>query len=211
MKHLGLTQTAYEFIKDKLLSGEIKPGERMREDLIAEDISMSRTPVRESINQLASEGFVNQIPRKGIFATKFTLEEMIDIIEIRVILESFAAKKCCKNIKEFQIIEFESILARYVEALNNAYEEASVWDGVFHRKIGEYCGNPRIAKYVNEIEDLVVFARRMDVYNFKENYGAEKSIEQHTNILEAIKKRDEDAAAKAVEINTKGLLNRMKY
>lgn len=212
MNHLGLTQKAYKLIKERLLSGEIKPGERIREDLLAEEISMSRTPVRESINQLTAEGFVYQIPRKGIFAIKFTYEELIDIIEIRVILESYAARKCCQNINNRQIIEFGEIFDKLKKALlNGDLVNASVYDGVFHRKLGEYSGNKRITKYVNEIEDLAVFARRMEVYSINHEYNELKSIEQHENILTAIMNRDEEMAAKAVEKNTKELLKRMRF
>ena len=212
MKHLGLTQKAYQLIKDKLLKGDIKPGERIREDLLAEEISMSRTPVRESINQLTAEGFVYQVPRKGIFATSFTLEEMLDIVEIRVIIESYAARKCCKNIKDSQITELEDICEKYKNALlREDFSEAGVYDGLLHRKLGEFSGNKKIMKFVNEIEDLAVFARRMEVYNFNHDYSKEESINQHTNIVLAIKDRDEEAAAKAVEKNTKELLKRMRY
>lgn len=212
MRHLGLTQTAYDLIKNKLLSGEIKPGERVREDLIAEKISMSRTPVRESINRLAAEGFVAQIPRKGIFASKFTLDELTDIIEIRVIIESYAARKCCQNISDAQLEVFEDIFNKLCEALlKEDTVTAGVYDGMFHRKLGEYSGNKQIAKYVNEIEDLAVFARRMDVYSIRHDYSEDMSIEQHREILTAIKNRDENSAAKAVEKNTKELLKRMKY
>ena len=200
MNHLGLTQTAYKFIKSKLLSGEIKPGERIREDILAEEISMSRTPVRESINKLAAEGFVVQIPRKGIFATRLTFEELFEIIEIRVILESYAARKCCKNITDSQLKEFEEVFNKMKEAFSNGDSvKSGVLDGIFHRKLGEYSGNKRIEKYVNEIEDLAVYARRMEAYSIKyKEYNEDKSIEQHKAILDAIKSRDAEAAAIAV-------------
>lgn len=208
----GLKEKAYELIKDRLLNGSIKPGERIREDILAEENSMSRTPVREAINQLIAEGFVYQIPRKGLFATKFSKEELIDIVEIRVILESYAARKCCQNIKDEEIEELENIFNQLKETLlKNDITNAGVYDGMFHRKIGEYSGNNKLASYVNDIEDLAVFARRTETYNSRPRYDETDSIEQHRNILNAIKNRDEEAAAKAIEINTRELLKRMKY
>lgn len=212
MKHLGLKEKAYYLIKERLLNGVIKPGERIREDLLAEEISVSRTPVREAINQLIAEGFVYQIPRKGLFATKFTKEELIDIVEIRVMLESYAVKKCCQNITDKEIRELETIFNNLKDALlKDDFVNAGVYDGMFHRKIGEFSRNNKLSSYVNDIEDLVVFARRTEAYNSQPKYKGEDSIKQHENILMAIKNRDEEAAAKAIEKNTRELLKRMKY
>lgn len=212
MRHLGLKEKAYELIKERLISGDIKPGERIREDLLAEEISMSRTPVREAINQLTAEGFVYQIPRKGIFATKFTEEELIDIIEIRVMLESYAARKCCQNITDGQIKELEDIFNKLKNALlNSDLVNAGVYDGMFHKKIGEYSRNNKLATYVNEIEDIATYARRTETYISGVRYAESNSIKQHEAIFDAIKNRDEEAAAKAIEINTRELLKRMRY
>lgn len=212
MRHLVLKEKAYQIIKERLLNGEIKPGERIREDLLAESISMSRTPVREAINRLSAEGFVLNVPRKGIFTAKFNREELIDIIELRVLLESYAARKCCKHITDDEIAELEDIFNKLKEALlNRDSVNAGVYDGMFHKKIAEYSRNKKAIAFVDEIEDLAIFARRMEVYNIRYEYTEEKSIEQHEAILIAIKNRDEEAAAKAIEKNTKELLNRMMY
>ena len=212
MKHLGLKDTAYKLIKDRLLSGAIKPGSRIREDLLAEEISMSRTPVREAINQLSAEGFVYQIPRKGIFATEITREELIDITEIRVMLETYAAKICCRKITEEQIVELEDVFNKLKNALlNNEKAEYGMYDGLFHKKIAEYTGNKKLYNFVSDIEDSVIFSRRMDVYNIRHKYTEQDSIQQHEDILNAIKSRDEEAAYNAMEKNAKELFNRMIY
>ena len=140
------------------------------------------------------------------------MEELTDIIEIRVIIESFAARKCCQNIRDFQLIELEEIFNKLSTALRERDSiNYGIYDGILHRKLGEFSGNKRIEKYVNEIEDLAVFARRMDVYNIRHDYSEEMSIEQHKDIVIAIKNRDEESAVKAVEKNTKEMLKRMKY
>lgn len=212
MKHLGLKDTAYRLIKDRLLTGKIRPGERIREDLLAEEISMSRTPVREAINQLSAEGYVYQIPRKGIFATEISREELLDIIEIRVLLETYAVKICCRKITEEQMIELEDIFNKLKNALlNNDHTAYGMYDGLFHKKIAEYTQNKKLYDFVNDIEDSVVFCRRMNIYSIRYNYTEQDSINQHEDILNAIKNRDEEAASKAMEKNTKELFNRMLY
>ncbi|MGB4440240.1 MAG: GntR family transcriptional regulator [Sedimentibacter sp.] len=212
MKHLGLKDKAYELIKERLLSGKIKPGERIREDLLAEEISMSRTPVREAINQLSAEGFVCQVARKGIFATEISREELKDIIEIRVLLETYAAKVCCSKITESQINELEDIFNKLKNALlNQDKEKYGMFDGLFHKKIGKFTGNKKLSTVINDIEDSVIFCRRMDVYNIRHKYTEEDSIKQHEDILLAIKNRNEEDAFNMMEKNTKELFNRMMY
>lgn len=212
IKHLGLKDTAYELIKERLLSGIIKPGERIREDLLAEEIAMSRTPVREAINQLSAEGYVCQVPRKGIFATQISREDLLDIIEARVLLESHAAKICCLKITEAQVTELENIFNKLKNALINLDNVKYVmYDGLFHKKIGEFAGNKKLYSFINELEDFVIYVRRMDAYNIRYNYSEEESVKQHENILLAIKNKDEEQACSAMELNARALLNRMIY
>ena len=212
MNHLGLKQTAYDIVKKLLLSGEIKPGDRIREDLLADEISMSRTPVREAINQLAAEGFVNQIPRKGVFATKFTQQELVDIVEARSIIEANAARLCCERASDDEIQKIAKIFDELKDALTRGdMIRAGVLDGEFHKSIAFYSKNKRMYHYVNDIEDLIVFARRMDVYNIRHEYNEENSIIQHQDILTAITERDGGRAFEAMAKNTREVLKRMVY
>ncbi len=212
MNHMGLKQTAHSILKKMLLTGEIKPGERIREDLIAEKISMSRTPVREAINQLIVEGFVFQIPRKGIFATKFTMQQLVDIVEARTVLESYAARKCAIEISENELLDLTRVFQDLKIALTSGdLIKASVMDGEFHKRIAMYSKNKKIYEYVCDIEDVIVYARRMDVYNIRHEYTEENSIMQHQEILNAIESKNPDLAEQLMAKNTKEVLNRMVY
>lgn len=212
MNHLGLKSEAYKLIKDKLMTGDIKPGERIREDLLAEEFSMSRTPVREAINQLSAEGFVVQRPRKGIFAIEYTFQEMSDILDVRTLLESYAAKTCCRKITDNQIKELECIFNNLKQALlKQDNKKYVIFDSMLHKKIGEFTANKKLISYINDIEDTITFARRMKIYNINYLYSEHESIKQHEAIFLSIKNRDEEAAYKAMETNTKELINRMTY
>lgn len=209
MKHLGLKEKAYQLIKEMLMKGEIKPGDRIREDLLAESISMSRTPVREAINQLSAEGFVKQIPRRGVFAKEFTMQELMDIVEIRIILETYAIRRSCDLVTDRDIEELESILDKITSAVDNDNDgDFGVFDGLLHKKLGSISGNKQAMYFINEVEDLSVYSRKMDVFaDYK--YVTEVSIDQHREIIEALKSRDKERAAYAVEINIKQALKRL--
>lgn len=200
-----MDQKSYNLIKEKLLSDEVRPGDRIREDLLAEEISMSRTPVREAINQLAAEGFVKQVPRKGVFAVDFTLEEILDIAETRMVIEAQAARLCCRNVTENQLAKMERVLEQYKNALlEYGRIKANVYDGMFHKMLGEYSGSRLLNKYVGELEDLIVLARKMSNY-CETTYDPMRSVEQHWAIIEAVREKDEEAAARAVITNTQQL------
>ena len=211
MKHFGLKYTAHDIIKKMLLTGDIKPGERIREDIVAEKISMSRTPVREAINQLVVEGFVTQIPRKGIFATKFTKQQLVDIVEARTVLESYAAKKCATEATDKELQHISKIFDELKVALRSGeLSKAGLLDGEFHRTIARYSRNKRISDYINDIEDIIVYARKMDTYNIRYQYTEENSVIQHQDILDALLSRNPEEAEKCMARNTREVLNRIR-
>ncbi|MHB8064320.1 MAG: GntR family transcriptional regulator, partial [Ruminiclostridium sp.] len=89
-----LTDYAYSSILNMILSSEIKPGDRIREDLMAEKLGISRTPVREAVNQLVQNGFVVNIKRKGLYCVNINKSELLDLLDIRIALESISFNKC---------------------------------------------------------------------------------------------------------------------
>ena len=166
MDYLSLAQRSYQLIKSKLLSDEIRPGERLWEDQLAEEISMSRTPVREAVNQLIAERLVRRVPRKGIFAVDYTASEMLDIVATRTIIETQAARLCCQNISEEQMTRMDAVLQQYVDMLRSTgQKKANVYDAELHRMLGECSGSALIRRYVEDLENMVVFVRKKDEYD----------------------------------------------
>ena len=102
VKHKSLNETAYEIIRDKILKGEFALGSRLREDLLAEEISMSRTPVREAINRLVADGLIINRARKGLYLIQPEDREIEEYIDIRSSLEKLSVEKCIRNISHEQ-------------------------------------------------------------------------------------------------------------
>ncbi len=201
MKHLSLRESAYNIIKSKLLNHEFEPGSRIREDLLAEEISMSRTPVREAINQLSTEGLIENIPRKGLFFIELQPEEIIGLLEVREVIERLAIEKCIEKINSEQIRTLKSILEKteYELSVEN-YKECNELDSKFHREISLISGNGKIVKFLSEIEDYMKLARFIE----KKTFAKEKvqtAISEHREILDAIVKKDCEAAARAMKKN----------
>lgn len=201
MEHLSLKESAYKIIKEKLLNLEFEPGSRIREDLVAQEISMSRTPVREAINQLSAEGLVNNIPRKGIFAIQLSSGEISNFLDIREALETLAVENCIKKADTRALNVLENILGEFESALKKEhYQKCNQLDSKFHMEIAGTSQNNKLIEFLSEIEDFMHLARAMEK---KAEPGAknELTLREHRAILEAIKKGDVSGASDAVRAN----------
>ena len=142
MEHLSLKEKAYRIIKEKLLRMEFAPGSRIREDLLAEEISMSRTPVREAINQLTAEGFIHNEPRRGLFFIEIKKDEIKDLLDVWEALEILAVDKCIEKISPEQILDLEKILGEIESSLKAGnYVRCNDLDSRFHQEIAKISGN----------------------------------------------------------------------
>jgi len=203
--HPSLKESAYNLIRDKLLNLEFAPGTRIREDFIAEEISMSRTPVREAINQLVSEGLIKSIPRKGLFFIELTPEEINELIDVRGALEALSVSKCIDSIDGEGLESLERIIRIAEKSLaKEDYKACNELDSQFHQEIVRLTGNQKLIRYLGEIEDFMHIARAMEKMT-DARQKVERSIEQHWNIFDSIKARDKVKAIEAVAQNIEQL------
>jgi DNA-binding GntR family transcriptional regulator len=209
MEHPILRDKAYGTIKQKLLYREIQPGERIREDLLAEEVSMSRTPVREAISQLTTEGFIVSLPRKGLFSASITQEEMLDFLKIREVLEVLAIQECIQRVTNEEIGRLEELLADYERVLTSgSRREASDLDGRFHMAIAELSKSKKLIRFISEISDFMCLARAKERPELTPE-EKEMSIRQHRSILEAIQRRDIPRAVEAMRANILGMKRKL--
>lgn len=107
MDHPNLSTRAYEVIKRKIVNGEITPGTKLQEDRLAEELGISRTPIREALSRLAQEGLVEIIPRRGTYVVEFSLFDIVHLLEIREALEGMAARLAATNIARETLAEMK--------------------------------------------------------------------------------------------------------
>ncbi len=93
IKHSNLSHRIYEILKDQIINEELAPGERLLDDKLASSFGVSRTPVREALTRLTSEGLVEITPRSGIYVKKLTRKDVEEIYKIRKVLEGLAARE----------------------------------------------------------------------------------------------------------------------
>ena len=201
MEHLSLKESAYKIIKEKLLSLEFEPGSRIREDLLAQEISMSRTPVREAINQLTAEGLVTNVPRKGIFVVQLTSEEISHLLDIREALETLAVENCIDKASQTQIKNLNSILEEFEAALaKDNFKKCNSLDSRFHMEIAMISNNKKLIDFLMEIEDFMIIARTIEKKN-QPKLKNELTFAEHKAIMKSIGNRDKEEASKAIRTN----------
>jgi DNA-binding GntR family transcriptional regulator len=207
MQYLSLKEIAYRSIKDKILSGDYHPGMRLREDLLAEEISMSRTPVREAINQLAAEGLVTNIARKGIYLAEFDGAQIQDLLEVRQALEVLAVSRCVSRIDGAGLDALEANLRQFSTALDQGrYGDCNQLDSAFHQIIAASSGNSKLVAFLAEIEDAMQMARAIEKKADPQQKN-QLTLTEHRQIVDAIAGRDTAGAIAAVQAN----LNRMRH
>lgn len=187
----SLRSRVFQTIKEKILNGVYQENEELRENTLATELGVSRTPVREALRQLELEGLVKIVPNKGACVTGITKKDVKDIYAIRSLLEGLCARWATEHITEAQLEDLEEIVLLSEFHLKRGKSEQSQQvtelDGKFHEILYE-ASNSRILKHVlSDFHKYVRMARKASV---TDQARAEKSIEEHKNILQALKDRD---------------------
>lgn len=192
----SLRGRVFERLREDILSGVYKENDELREVQVGEELGVSRTPVREALRQLELEGLVKIIPNKGAYVTGITQADVRDIYKIRSMLEGLCTRWATMHITEEQLDRLEEImlLSEYhLKKDEQCAEQVSVLDGRFHKVLYEASDSRVLEHVLSDFHKYVKMARRISVGS---KGRAEKSVEEHRQILEAIKRKDADMAEK---------------
>ena len=194
---LPLREAVFATLRDAILHGTLRPGDRLMEIHLADQLGVSRTPVREAIRMLEQEGLARAVPRKGAVVGQITQSDLQDVLEVRSALEELAVRKACKSINGQQIAELERAARIFAQQLHAGDLTASARaDEVFHGIISKASGNIRLAELLEDIRSRA-FRYRME--DLKNEGSYDDLIRQHALILDALRERDEEKAAGAVK------------
>lgn len=185
---LTIKEQVYTVIKENILNETIKPGERINEVQIANDLSVSRSPVRSAINELVGEGLLESVPNKFVKVRQLTEKEIIDIYEFRVIVEKYAIEKVIALLDDKML----AVLWKFREQFEDCgtYEQLSEYvevDSRFHNFLVESSGNKVVLDTLHRVGVLVTPFR---VISLKSRERFLQSIEEHTGMIDAICEKD---------------------
>lgn len=197
--HRPLREIVYKELKMQILTGKIVPGTRMMEVELAQDMGVSRTPIREAIRKLEKEGLVTIEPRRGAYASRISTKDMVDILEVRQDMEGLAAYFAASRMTDEQKAELKKASDDYNEAVaeGNTADMIS-HDTRFHRIIVESCNNRILVQMIEQLQELVLRFRYIYYDNFRR---AENMPEEHHMIMEAIFEHRCDDARRAADVH----------
>ena len=193
---LPLRDVVFNTLREAILKGELKPGERLMELQLASKLGVSRTPIREAIRMLEQEGLAVTIPRKGAEVAKMTLKDMEDVLEIRETLDELAAKIACTKMNEQQMLELIKIKDEFEKNTNSEdVKLIAETDEKFHDIIYEATDNAKLVVLLNNLREQI-YRYRVEYLKNKDNYPA--LIQEHEEIVEALKAHDKDKVTEAM-------------
>lgn len=188
-----VNQRAYERLCDLILSGRLRYGERLDERILAERMKISRTPIREAIGRLATEGIVERRPYQGNFVRTFTAAQIRDLYEVRKELEGLAVRLAVERASEDEVRQLSDVIKRCHAAFKrNDLIEFEKLDQDFHEHIARISRNETLIDCLENLRLQVQLARH---YANETPNAARRTLNERNAVLRAFRDRDPEAAA----------------
>lgn len=189
-----LREVVFESIRGAIISGVLKPGERLMEVQFAEKMGVSRTPIREAIRKLELEGLIIMIPRKGAYVADLSINNIIDVLEVRSALEGLASGLAALRITNEEIKELELTALQFQKAIeSNDVDGIIRTDMDFHDKIFKATRNEKLLQMANSLREQV---QRFRIMYVNKSINSEDLPKDHYEIAKAISERNVDMAEK---------------
>ena len=185
-----LREVVFESLREAIINGVLEPGERLMEIQLAEEMGVSRTPVREAIRKLELENFVVMIPRKGAYVAGVSHKDIAEVFEIRSALEGLAAGLAAERATEEEIKEMEKILLHH-DREDMSLEDIVSTDTDFHALVYKASRNERL---IQILENLRVQIQRFRTTSLSVPGRLKDAISEHQAIVEAIARQDGEEA-----------------
>ena len=196
---LPLRDVVFNTLRRAILTGELKPGERLMEIHLANKLGVSRTPIREAIRKLELEGLVIMIPRRGAEVAQITEKSLKDVLEVRRALDALCVELACDRISEEEKAQLKQACDAFERATRTknvtAIAEADV---ALHDIIVQATGNQRLIQLINNLSE--------QMYRYRFEYIKDESrhdnlVEEHRMIYESIMENDKERAAQAAKLH----------
>ncbi len=192
-EHENLDQKAYQILKGMIMARQLPPGLKIPQEQLAEDLGISRTPLVNALKFLEQEKLVQSVPRRGFFVRLFSKNEMIAIFELREVLEGLAARRAAHHITEREIAELKLFFQQFAGGRNTADIKAYAQeDRRFHTFLAAI-GSKEFLKSILDTFNVISFSYQSVLSEGLVRPPSE-TIHEHMAIIEAISRRDADAA-----------------
>ena len=190
-----LRDMVFDVLMNAIMQGQLSPGERLLEVQLADEMGVSRTPVREAIRRLELEGFVVMVPRKGAYVAGLSIDDVESVYEIRTALETLAVRLAAQRMEAADYEQLDELAGK----MQQTWQEGDVdnWvnlDARFHELLYTFSRNERLISMMSNIMEQLSRYRIISLANVEVR---QNSLNEHQTLIEALKRRDSDAAADA--------------
>lgn len=196
-------EVAYEYLKNRIINDDFPEDYTFVESEIANELGMSRTPVREAIRMLKAEKLLIRVPKKGIVCRKLQQTEIKSIFEMAEALEGMMAYNVARHHTAAQLEALNKCVTEMEAALRN--QDSVQWaagDISFHKSLKDFCGNSFLIDAMDDINIYISVIRNR--YTLKDVSSQMRSTVQHREMYEAIKSGDADYARMLVQYHFRG-------
>lgn len=204
-EYLPLRDVVFNTLRQAILRGDLKPGERLMEISLANKLGVSRTPVREAIHKLEQEGLVLMIPRRGAEVAQITEKSLRDVLEVRGALEELAVRLACERMTGQALGELNRAAERFEKTLGSLdITSVAEADVAFHDVIYMATDNQRLIALLNNLREQMY---RYRVEYLKRGECHAQLLSEHQEIIEAITNKEVE---RAVEVTCRHIDNQVE-
>lgn len=195
-EYLPLRDVVFNTLRQAILRGELKPGERLMEIQLANKLGVSRTPIREAIRKLELEGLVLMIPRKGAEVAEITEKSLRDVLEVRRALEELSVQLACEKITKEEIRELERVAKEFQQVVKSSdITEIAEVDVRFHDIIYTATDNQKLIQLLNNLREQMY---RYRVEYLKRDGVFPQLIAEHEAIIRHIENNEKEKATEVM-------------
>jgi DNA-binding GntR family transcriptional regulator len=208
-EHENLDQQAYLILKNMIIDRKLLPGDKIRQEKLARELGISRTPLVSAIKYLEHEKLIEAKPRRGYFVRLFTMQEMVSIFELREVLEGLAARRAAHHITDPQINRLNKFFKQFDPSMDiSDYKAYSRQDRSFHNFVVDIAAK-EFLKNVLQTYNIISFS-----YQVVSSEGLvrrpSETIHEHLSVIRAISGRDSDAAENLMRLHFKKTIATLK-
>jgi DNA-binding GntR family transcriptional regulator len=191
----SLAAAVVDRLREKIVSGELREGEQLRQDAIAEEFQISCIPVREALSHLSAEGLIKMVANRGAIVSSLSPEEIGELFETRAVLECYMLRQALPNLKEEDFRRAEDILRQFEHSLENESEMRAwgEWNWLFHSTLYAPANRPNMLGFLKTINQNCDRYTRLHLVVTR---NLRVAGEAHRKLLEACRTRDRQIAEK---------------
>jgi DNA-binding GntR family transcriptional regulator len=201
-----LTDEIYALLKEQIITHTLTPGEKINIDQLSRELEVSNIPIREALSRLTAEGLVRMVPFKGMYVTNISLEDLDEIFELRMELESLAIRKAALEIPESSLSDIEQAMGQWRELKPQQFDKKlqiiSDMNRGIHGLILDYCGNQTLKQlvgmYIERIERYLIYIHQdLDLRFIEEEWN------EHMQIVHYLQQKETSSAETALKEHLK--------